>query len=1285
MTFFLSGLSFGRDTMEDELSYTQDQTWFNQKKGWSEVSQSRQRQPWRQATWEERVSQFISAVRKGDRKAFLFVEYPLLDGYKSAQGYPIEPSIEKERVGDRGNGRRASLGVIWKMYFEAKRNNTSVSNWLTQGDAKVRANVVKATLAGLFNKDPRVRLVAVNLLRRLRPDPSMARDVKRALVLETVTTERSKWRLKDIDVPSIENPRLGWGAVAWRTGQVDRNGQADFSGSRLTEFRSRYRDGLDDGISQLLDGNGKGRYLTEGLYQKTERNDFPVAFPDVDHRSEKRSSVERRVWTKASLLRYGADEHESGFEVQYGYKRSREVMPKYVYSYVDYRDPATERVGESVYTAYHSVWEEMKKLDLFITRAVWTNRIKRGDVNSLRFISKDTFRSLADQIDGESLENVPMKSPGFKVFGEPEYRAVIVGMLENRVVSTREECIRFLKRLFGKNTTSVATKREIKKALREARRRELIIDTIRGRHVHSELVVPREADDWWGERDEVDVNAWGGTRGTRLQRYRNQVEFPEESDIIYHDRRKPGQEDDLLDDDMLDDDDDAGSTTTTSGDAKTEEKSGGESAEKIEEEKDSRIGHPLLTKSKITFEDVENYLRVDSIIKDKQLVHFKAVEKKDAGTTETKPAETTTPAETEDDDDLLDDDIEVSSKRSSVRPGQSPGYRATPVPADNLRPVTARYYERVRAIETLHSMLLGDGTVLLKAPFIDVQNAFLIWMKLINNERGAVTDVKDIVEDDFLWYLLAGANAISGNEGTRFHDHKSLDLEVGKIDSDGSVAAPSRGARAASNLANLWEMTKDRLGARLQQGHLSQTKEELGKYRAGYYDDIELNASKKAIDAPVDPGKSGSDDLFGIGASHRDTSEATHGKFYGHGRGGYYKFYDQQFRLDQAASTSADTTKKMLGFYQFPAEFRNARKKLVHAFLVGLGDKDPQKRLLYIHMLRRLIPDASMLPRVNKLLRELETVDRRPYKYFDTITWDPNNPAVRSIKRQEKIVGHELLKLQRFIVRRILVNKINSGSEPGFLKEIPKGSFLTLVVRIDAEWDPFRIPLRTMIAKSDNGSNGMFFTKRQIDVIKGGLENRNFLVQRETARWIVSFYNHNRANNHIGSPGSDEYAAKFIRAIKFAEARDIVYYERNYVSWTYANDAYSSTKYTTGNTGDADNTISISKGKNVVGIPVGRVAVRIGSFADKDIFASIDRDRRVEFHDRYGRAFKDDKDKRDPNKFVEPKAKVENIEGETRRAYRNLRDAREPSVNNINAGDASKPAVKSQWAAGEEK
>jgi hypothetical protein len=1284
--FLLTSLVFSQDakregaSWKEMLSYTEDQTWYAKKdwkNGLSEVTQSRQAQPWRMATWEEKVNYFISRLQKGDRKAFLYVEYALLDGYgnpyshRSVRSYPTMP------------GKLVSQGVIHKLHAMAKAQNTKIEKVLTKGDPKVRVNVVRAVLSGLFNKDPRVRLVATNLLRRLRPDAMMARDVRRALLLETVTTERSKWREKDIDIPSIEEPRLGYDAQTW-------------SGAGApTYLHRKYVDGSRSSITDLLNGNGKGLYLTQGLYSKTERNDFPVQVRSYDY-SRKTQSNPRTVWTKASLLRYGADEHVSNFESQYGFA-DKETMPKHVYLYCDYRDPVTGKVGENLYYGFHSVWEEMKKLDLFVTRVIWTARVKR-DINALRIVSKDTFRTLADQIDGESLTYVPFKSPKFKIFGEAEARQIIVGMLENRVVSTREECVRFLKRLFDNPETSTAIKREIKKALREARRRELIIDTIRGRHLHAELLVPAQPSDWWGGYDEVDTSVWVGknVRGKRLQMYRNQVQFPEETDVIYHDRRKPGAEDLEGEGELEGEGDDMGGLEGEGDDmgglegegdlegegemeGEGEGTSTGAEAEKTKYDtlSEPAYGHPLLYSEKdgeIPMKSVKAYFDLQ-----------KFADGSDAIITEPKKEESK-PAEGEGDamegegdgmgdlegegDDMGDlegegDDMgdlegegeELGMKGARELPGQYPGLLKKQEAKDpnaketeeewlKKRSRVATRYEKTRAVEILHSLLLANGSDLLKASYLDLQNAVnLITQMAVEDKR----------ENEWLAYLLAGAMAADG-QGRRYHGHKNLGAEL------------DRTQRTRAKLGTLTAAIRGQVGQfSLEKGNVGLKADDLAKYRKEYYQNLPESVKTTTDEQP--PGRSGDDSLEGKYPSKRDLAEKRYGKYYGHGRGGYYGFYDQQHGLKQAEN---DAEKLALGFYKFQSQWKLQRNKIVKGLLTALGDKDPQKRLLIIHLLRRLIPDVGMLPRVNKLLRELETVDKRPYSFISTYV-RVKQDGTRALLKQEKIVGHELLKLQRFIVRRILVNKIKGQNEPDFLKEIPKGSFLTLVVRIDAEWDPYRIPLRTPIPRNAGGTNGMFFVGDDIAVIKGGLENRNFLVQRETARWIVDFYNYNRGTNYISA--SSGAGKNFVKALKFAERRDIVYYERNYVQWKYTDNKFNKTIAASTAKKDPNDpkseygqptpSYTVKKGTDVYGTPVGRIAVKLGTYADTDIFRSIDEDRRVEWVQKYGRGTQPDL-----NRFEELKTPANEVDkmGDVRRTYRALREARDAKKAKLEGG-----------------
>lgn len=468
------------ESFKDTMSYADKSIYFSKsdkskKKGMkasdglSEVMQDRQRDPWARASWGERVRYFISEMRKGNDRIFLYAQYGLLDGYASPHNYRALRGGYPTMAGES-----YSNGVLRVLKHEADKKGLSIKEYLIKGSPDVRKNVIRSVLSGLFNKDPRVRLIAINLLRRLGPDTMMMESIAKALEAETVSTELIKWRQKDLDIPTVEDPRLGSDAHAWKKGQEYL--------SALDSKSIGYQWQMSP--EEFLDGNQKGNYLEDGLYLNGDRNDYPVQIERYNSMTGKTHTY--RVWTKSPLVRFGYP--ELVYKKTNG-KSVRRVAPvKHVYPYLDYRDPESDNPVESIYYAYHNVWEELKRLDLFVHRAFWVNKVQAGDVNAVSKMSKDSFRAIADQIDGESLENVPMKSPSFKVFGEKEIEAVILGMLESKIVSTREECIRFLKRFYLHPSTSSDTKHLIKTALEEARRRELLIDTVRGRHVQRELL-----------------------------------------------------------------------------------------------------------------------------------------------------------------------------------------------------------------------------------------------------------------------------------------------------------------------------------------------------------------------------------------------------------------------------------------------------------------------------------------------------------------------------------------------------------------------------------------------------------------------------------------------------------------------------------------------------------------------------------------------------------------------------------------------------------------------------
>ncbi len=156
------------------------------------------------------------------------------------------------------------------------------------------------------------------------------------------------------------------------------------------------------------------------------------------------------------------------------------------------KDYSSLQIAKTQYDKYHN---QSDLQNFLYTRYKWVNRIKRGDLKALKVISKDDFYTLANRLGDESLQDIPMISPAFKVFAEPELTAIIVGMLENKKENIRETCKGFLKRFLNRSDLSTATKRKIKKSFREARRRNEIGDTTLGIHGrHFELYIPDDSD-----------------------------------------------------------------------------------------------------------------------------------------------------------------------------------------------------------------------------------------------------------------------------------------------------------------------------------------------------------------------------------------------------------------------------------------------------------------------------------------------------------------------------------------------------------------------------------------------------------------------------------------------------------------------------------------------------------------------------------------------------------------------------------------------------------------------
>lgn len=99
-------------------------------------------------------------------------------------------------------------------------------------------------------------------------------------------------------------------------------------------------------------------------------------------------------------------------------------------------------------------WAELTKLDEFITRWVWWQKIRNGQKQVMTFLSKDTFGTLFRSIDGETPERIPFLSFATSrpmvnaTEREKVIDVLITGLHKNKVLSNKYVIIRALKDIY---------------------------------------------------------------------------------------------------------------------------------------------------------------------------------------------------------------------------------------------------------------------------------------------------------------------------------------------------------------------------------------------------------------------------------------------------------------------------------------------------------------------------------------------------------------------------------------------------------------------------------------------------------------------------------------------------------------------------------------------------------------------------------------------------------------------------------------------------------------------
>ncbi len=543
-------------------------------------------------TKEERVANFINAVKNGDTTAFRLItndilagkdvgdeNAPTIDAFSeiNENTVPIDITRDLEYFAlELSQYTMKTPNVIDTVRVLAELNNVSFVEYMCDGDisetSETRAKVIRATLQGLFNLDPRVRLTAIEWLRRLRPDAIMFRDVERAVEYETVASSYEKYRPKNIDIPSIDEP----GAYGTNFDSLEYEYEVDEEAIYypFDEYDEETGDMVhpDEKVNKY-DENNNIITLTEERPNATQLDARKWGNGNPFDPEERRLELYHyiSVMMDAGALRRFRNTPD-GYLLGYQYR----LGASYKNNYSEYKNLAQflsiEEARESVQASddpndedglqvvhdgnilpdsvveeliktmvpighgdkyfYRNIkgrivlgnsWAELIKLREFIVRAIWYDKIRNLELNSLVIISKDSFKTLYLSIDGESAEDIPFLSTGIRyedprrntdtggeytvpVKTDPEEQprapmldqrhipVLIQGLLKNPVYSTKWVIARALKDIFMMDETTHENKARINWALRQAKYDALAKDVIKGAVLHEELITVGKID-----------------------------------------------------------------------------------------------------------------------------------------------------------------------------------------------------------------------------------------------------------------------------------------------------------------------------------------------------------------------------------------------------------------------------------------------------------------------------------------------------------------------------------------------------------------------------------------------------------------------------------------------------------------------------------------------------------------------------------------------------------------------------------------------------------------------
>lgn len=472
---------------------------------------------------DQRVEDFITEVRAGNRQAFKYVTYETLEA--------AVVRLKREADNYRGfRGNQADVQDRTMTYFVM----TTASD-----EEQARKTLVRATLPGIFNLDPRVRLVATDWLRGLRPDPSMQRAVKLAVgvdvevirydhsrnefvfraprILETVASPYEYYREKDLDWPT-----------SFQVGGAGPNNNEELLYQGAPQLRDGPNVNTTTGLTARRWGAFAPRYDADRGYvplTQAEMDEVYKSYAEALELAEARAQARYGGDVYApDLDRYRRYPNESTRDLE-GVRRGAQLLmeqngqagqmiplgqgDKYIY---------LNRAGQLM---LGSPWTELTKLDEYITRLVWWDKLKGPNGrNVITYLSKDTFSTLFRSIDGEVPSSIPMLSFATNMpMIERDNAAItdrmtdtfIVGLHRNPVLSNKYVLLRALKDIyvdkFGVLDTTPATKQKINVAMWEFRREANRLDLVAGRVLTAESITvgKRNPGEWQPIGPVVDV------------------------------------------------------------------------------------------------------------------------------------------------------------------------------------------------------------------------------------------------------------------------------------------------------------------------------------------------------------------------------------------------------------------------------------------------------------------------------------------------------------------------------------------------------------------------------------------------------------------------------------------------------------------------------------------------------------------------------------------------------------------------------------------------------------